>query len=221
MDLILIRHPAVAVPAGVCYGRSDVPLAADPQAEVQRCLSRLQALGLHGPVTALHASPLARCSAIAEPLAGHFRVALRRDARLREIDFGRWEMQPWDAIARPEIDAWAQDLENARSHGGESVAMLALRVRAWLDELELAQRLALPAPAADMGGGGQAPVGPEAAAGAVVVVTHAGVMRVMASLALRLPLAACVDWQVAAGGLCQLRYNAWQQSWTLVTWNGA
>ena len=27
MDLILIRHPAVAIDAGVCYGQTDVPLA--------------------------------------------------------------------------------------------------------------------------------------------------------------------------------------------------
>ena len=30
MDLVLIRHPAVAIDAGVCYGHTDVPL-------VERC----------------------------------------------------------------------------------------------------------------------------------------------------------------------------------------
>ncbi|CAJ8142162.1 phosphoglycerate mutase family protein [Burkholderia pseudomallei] len=28
MDVVLIRHPAVALGTGVCYGASDVPLAA-------------------------------------------------------------------------------------------------------------------------------------------------------------------------------------------------
>ena len=136
MDLILIRHPAVGVPTGICYGRSDVPLAADPSPEVQRCLNRIGTLSLCDPVGAVHASVLSRCTQIAAPLAAHFNVVMQADSRLREIDFGRWEMQAWEAIDRGEIDAWAQDLENARVHGGESVAMLALRVGAWLEECE-------------------------------------------------------------------------------------
>ncbi len=29
MDLVLIRHPAVGIDSGVCYGRTDVPLLGD------------------------------------------------------------------------------------------------------------------------------------------------------------------------------------------------
>jgi alpha-ribazole phosphatase len=205
MDLILLRHPAVAVPPGVCYGRSDVPLASEPQAEVRRWVALLEQLyptaGAQAGVQAVHASPLARCMRIAGPLADHLHLPVRRDARLQELDFGRWEMQPWDAIARHEIDAWAQDLEHARSHGGESVAQLAQRVGAWLSELET--------PAAQ---------GPQDAA--ALVVTHAGVIRVLAALALRLPLAACVDWQLGLGAWCRLRYQPVPQRWTLLSWNG-
>jgi alpha-ribazole phosphatase len=205
MDLILVRHPAVAVPSGVCYGRSDVALASDPQAEVRRCIAVLEALYPSGAgpagVQAVHASPLARCIRIAGPLAEHLGVPVRRDARLQELDFGRWEMQPWDAIARHEIDAWAQDLEHARSHGGESVAQLAQRAGAWLSELETA-----------------AARGSQEAA--TLALTHAGVMRVLAALALRLPLAACVDWQLGLGAWCRLRYQPARQRWTLLSWNG-
>ena len=49
-----------------------------------------------------------------------------------EIDFGNWEMQAWDAIPRGEIDAWAEDVEGARPHGGENVAQMTERVRAYL-----------------------------------------------------------------------------------------
>ena len=203
MDLILIRHPAVVVPTGICYGRSDVPLAADPSAEVQRCLSRIGTLNLCDPVGAVHASVLSRCTQIAAPLAAHFNVVMQADSRLREIDFGRWEMQAWEAIDRGEIDAWAQDLENARVHGGESVAMLALRVGAWLKECETSE-------VADENSVGRP----------VVVIAHAGVIRVLTALALRLPLATCVDWHLPFGGLSQLRYNVSQKRWTLVTWNG-
>ena len=204
MDLILIRHPAVGVPTGICYGRSDVPLAADPSPEVQRCLNRIGTLNLCDPVGAVHASVLSRCTQIAAPLAAHFNVVMQADSRLREIDFGRWEMQAWEAIDRGEIDAWAQDLENARVHGGESVAMLALRVGAWLKECETSE-------VADENSVGRP----------VVVIAHAGVIRVLTALALRLPLATCVDWHLPFGGLSQLRYNVSQKRWTLVTWNGA
>jgi len=203
MDLILIRHPAVGVPTGICYGRSDVPLAADPSPEVQRCLNRIGTLSLCDPVGAVHASVLSRCTQIAAPLAAHFNVVMQADSRLREIDFGRWEMQAWEAIDRGEIDAWAQDLENARVHGGESVAMLALRVGAWLKECETSE-------VADENSAGRP----------VVVIAHAGVIRVLTALALRLPLATCVDWHLPFGGLSQLRYNVSQKRWTLVTWNG-
>jgi len=254
MDLILIRHPAVGVPAGICYGRSDVPLAADPGAEVQRCLNRIGALELRDSVGAVHASVLSRCTQIAAPLAAHFNVALQADPRLQEIDFGRWEMQAWDAIDRAEIDAWAQDLENARAHGGESVAMLALRVGAWLEECERtlgwaslavsgkeatplanipAARDALDvlrASRASRASGASGASGTSSSSavsqkksegGPIVVIAHSGVIRVLTALALRLPLTSCVEWHLAFGGLCQLRYNVSQQRWMLVTWNGA
>jgi alpha-ribazole phosphatase len=227
MDLILIRHAAVGVPTGICYGRSDVPLAADPSAEVQRCLNRIGTLNLCDPVGAVHASVLSRCTQIAAPLAAHFNVALQADPRLREIDFGRWEMQAWDAIDRAEIDAWAQDLENARAHGGESVAMLALRVGAWLEECERTLGWAAPAvsgkdatPLANASETSEV-ANKNSAGRPVVVIAHAGVIRVLTALALRLPLATCVDWHLPFGGLCQLRYKVSQKRWILVSWNGA
>lgn len=41
MDVVLIRHPAVAVEPGVCYGRSDVPLAASAEAGARALRERL------------------------------------------------------------------------------------------------------------------------------------------------------------------------------------
>ncbi|TGB20463.1 alpha-ribazole phosphatase, partial [Burkholderia thailandensis] len=44
MDVVLIRHPAVAIDEGVCYGSSDVPLAAGAAAGAAAILRRLSAL---------------------------------------------------------------------------------------------------------------------------------------------------------------------------------
>ncbi|MDR2613735.1 MAG: histidine phosphatase family protein [Candidatus Accumulibacter sp.] len=87
----------------------------------------------------------------------------RVDARLSEIDFGAWEGRRWDEIGEREIGAWAADVLNFAPPGGESVA--ALRARA----LDFAASLEDDA----------------------ALVTHAGVMRVLAGHWRHLPTA---DW---------------------------
>ncbi len=47
MDLVLIRHPAVALDAGVCYGHSDVALA--EAADVSSAALALRLAGLQVP----------------------------------------------------------------------------------------------------------------------------------------------------------------------------
>jgi len=128
MALILLRHTRPEAAEGLCYGRSDLPLAADFATESARLARELP------PFTRILSSPLSRCLRLAQALAIARGCALSVDPRLTEIDFGRWEGQRWDAIARPELDAWAADLTGARPHGGETVAELAARVAAALTD---------------------------------------------------------------------------------------
>jgi alpha-ribazole phosphatase len=128
MKLILVRHPQPAIDPGLCYGASDVPVAG---AELARVLAHLRAAGLPGDLPVV-ASPLQRCAALARAL--HPRQ-LQLDARLAEMDFGRWELRPWSEIARAEVDAWAADLLHYRPGGAEHVLDVARRVAAFLDEL--------------------------------------------------------------------------------------
>jgi len=125
MRLWLIRHPPPAVAAGTCYGATDLPLADNPAALAVR-LQQVLPAGVP-----LYSSPLQRCRLLAEQLHPQPRF----DDRLREIDFGDWEMQPWDALDRKLIDAWAADPFHFVPPGGEGVAALRARVRAFLDEL--------------------------------------------------------------------------------------
>jgi alpha-ribazole phosphatase len=125
MRLFLIRHPLPDVASGTCYGRSDLALAADPRA----CAEALRPLL---PANApLFSSPLERCHRLAELL----HPAPVFDQRLRELDFGAWEMQSWNDIDRAALDAWAADPLHFAPPGGEAVADLRLRVRDFLDEL--------------------------------------------------------------------------------------
>jgi alpha-ribazole phosphatase len=120
MRLYLVRHPRPEVPAGHCYGRSN--LVAN-EADVERVLTALANQGLPGPMP-VYASPLARSAALAQRLS----PAPAFDARLAEMDFGAWEMRSWDDIPRSEIDAWSADLLHYRPGGGESVMDVAARV---------------------------------------------------------------------------------------------
>jgi alpha-ribazole phosphatase len=143
MRLFLIRHPQPAVAPGICYGSTDLPLHEDPA----RNAAALQ--GLLPPAAPLYSSPLARCRLLAEQL--HSRPLF--DDRLREIDFGNWEMQPWDTIERRLLDDWANDPFNFVPPGGEPVAKLRARVADFLTELP----------------------------GEAVLVAHAGVIKVCAA----------------------------------------
>ncbi|ABC36361.1 alpha-ribazole phosphatase [Burkholderia thailandensis] len=196
MDVVLIRHPAVAVDAGVCYGSSDVPLAAGAAAGAAAILRRLSALGAAPAARAsrVWSSPLARCANVARVLADDMRVPVEIDSRLREIDFGAWEMRSWDAIGRDALDRWSADLMHSREHGGESAAQFVARVRPALAALA-------------------------ASASASWVVTHAGVMRALASHALDVPLEALLARPIAMGGIVWLRRDG-DRDWRLAHWDG-
>jgi len=174
VDLYLIRHPRPDIAPGLCYGASDVGLA-EPVAPVA---ARLRAL-LPADIP-VYSSPLARALRLAEAL-GEPRI----DPRLREIDFGAWELQPFDAL-RDELDAWADDPLGFRAPGGESALEMAARAHAALDDL-----LALHP--------GEA----------VAVIAHGGPLRAIAGRLLGLPQARWLGLDFAFGALTQLEVAAW------------
>ena len=130
MRLYLVRHPRPQVPAGHCYGRTD--LAADAQ-DLERVLADLAHQDLPGAMP-VYASPLARSAVLAQRLS----PAPAFDARLAEMDFGAWEMRSWDTIPRTEIDAWSADLLHYRPGGGENVMDVAARVAGFLADVRRA-----------------------------------------------------------------------------------
>jgi alpha-ribazole phosphatase len=195
MDVVLIRHPAVNVEAGICYGHSDVPLVTGPDASAETLAVRLATLQMPAPRVVL-TSPLTRCATVAAALAANFGCTASPDDSLKEMNFGTWELQRWDDIDRALLDAWAEDFEGARVHGGESVAQFVSRVRTWFDVFEQTRELS---PA--------------------YVVTHAGVMRVIAALTLGLTVDACLQWALDAGAVVWLRRDDASMKWAVVRWN--
>jgi alpha-ribazole phosphatase len=133
MTLYLVRHPQPDVAPSLCYGASDVPVL---DAELARVHAALVKQDIHHlPV---YASPLQRCAQLAERLAPG-RVTL--DARLAEMDFGAWELRPWSAIPRSDVDAWTADLLHYRPGGAENVLDVARRVQAFVDDLHVPSAL--------------------------------------------------------------------------------
>jgi alpha-ribazole phosphatase len=151
VKLHLVRHPRPDVAPGVCYGASDVPVR---EIELARVHAALAAAGLPGALPVI-ASPLQRCAELARRLAPR---DLTLDPRLKEMDFGTWELRPWDEIARAEVDAWAADLLGCRPGGAENVLDVARRVAAWL---------------ADVRAG---------CVGELVVICHAGTIRLLSAM---------------------------------------
>ena len=90
MDIVLIRHPAVARRAGVCYGHSDVALADDADVSVDGARDASRHFAGAAP-RVLMSSPLMRCATLAAEMANDFGCAHSHDERLKEMDFGDWE----------------------------------------------------------------------------------------------------------------------------------
>lgn len=148
MRLWLVRHAAPLVDAGTCYGALDV--AADAQATQQAAKALAQALPT-GAV--LRSSPMQRCTQLADALRTvRADLSFTIDSRLREMDFGAWEGQRWDALGAAALQAWTDDFAHHRPGGGEPVHGFMARVAQVWGEV--------PARGADQ-----------------VWITHAGVIR--------------------------------------------
>ncbi len=179
MKLHLVRHPQPDIAPGLCYGASDIAVT---EAELARVHAQLYARGLPGTLP-VYSSPLQRCAALAKRLQPR---SLVFDARLAEMDFGRWERRAWADIPRTEIDAWAAGLLHYRPGGAECVLDVAHRVAAFMNDLR------------------------RAATGEALVVCHAGTIRLLRTMRDGLALeqaaldAACQPHRIAYGELLML-----------------
>lgn len=150
MEVYLVRHTSVDVPRGICYGQSDVPVrdtfpqeAAAVKAKLQHLVekgflpdsSSMEASHTGNPLhfDAVYTSPLSRCTRLAE-FCGYGDAS--REPRIKEMNFGDWEMQEYSSIKDPHLQVWFNDWVNVRTSGGESFADQLHRVGEFLQELK-------------------------------------------------------------------------------------
>jgi alpha-ribazole phosphatase len=151
MNIYLVRHPPPIGVDGICYGDSEVAVDERAIAVIaESIVAQISAETLAG--ARIYCSPSSRCLGLARRIASPREPTSAQD--LIEMNFGHWQGLAWDAIAREQMDAWAQDLWNYRPGGGESAQMVAARWERWLQGVR------------------------QSRGGSVVAVTHAGIIRV-------------------------------------------
>jgi alpha-ribazole phosphatase len=169
VELYLIRHTAPESTTGICYGRTDVPLAASAEQDIQRVVAVLPTF------EHIYSSPAQRCTRLAEALAQRDGCALTVEPALSELDFGEWERLPWSAIPREHSDPWAADTWHRAPPGGETEQALWSRVASWY-----ATAIAQPV-------------------SRCAIVAHGGSLRVLRCLILGLPVEQRWAWSLGWG----------------------
>jgi alpha-ribazole phosphatase len=167
----VLRHGAVAGRAQVCRGALEEPLSAPGWRQMEAVARAWRDADIR--FDAVASSPLSRCRAFAEVYARDAALPLRIDDPFREIAFGAWEGLTASEAAAPDPALYQRfRAGDAAPPGGEHPAAFRTRVvsgwQAWL---------------ADAGGGRR------------LLVTHAGVMRVLLAHLLDLPPASI--WRIA------------------------
>lgn len=130
MEIILIRHTTPDVEKGICYGQADIRVKETFLQEADAVLPLLPR-----DATVIYTSPLSRCVRLAEHLARSRRLPVVRDDRLKELNFGAWELQSWDSIDRAVLQPWMDNYVDTACPGGESYRQLATRAADFLNAL--------------------------------------------------------------------------------------
>lgn len=129
MKVYLVRHTSVAVPRGTCYGFTDVPLSSSFIEEASATLEKLKDVKFDAAFT----SPLTRCIKLA--IFCGFNNAIQDD-RIKEMNFGDWEMQRFDDITDSRLQDWYNDWLHVACTNGESFKDQQARVYSFLNDLK-------------------------------------------------------------------------------------
>ena len=145
------------------------------------------AVGDAHPWTQIVSSPLMRCRAFAEALSSRHGLPLSFDDRLKEVGFGVWEGQSAAEIEQSTpgaLDRFKSDPIYARPAGAEPLAAFYTRVAAGLDDLVTRYT-----------------------SQHVLLVGHAGVIRMAFAWALQVPLENAYRVEVVTASFTRLRFN--------------
>ncbi|MBU0499752.1 MAG: alpha-ribazole phosphatase family protein [Gammaproteobacteria bacterium] len=173
----LLRHGEVARP-GRFYGTTDVALS-------DRGSWQMESATRGGAWDAVYCSPLRRCADFARRLAERKDLPLIFDARLAEIEFGKWEGRNAEEIisAYPGVlEGYWADPTSHTPEGAESIGDLFGRV------VEAASEIAASCRGKHL-----------------LLITHGGVIRTLLAWTLDMPLSAVLRIEVVEAGMSRIR----------------
>jgi alpha-ribazole phosphatase len=129
MEIYLVRHTETSCEKGICYGQSDVNIAEPFAAIFDRITSELPSEAV------IFSSPLKRCTILAKHIQKNIKtISYQEDDRLKEMNFGDWELKNWNDIPPEQLNPWMEDFVNIRVSNGESFTELHERVKDFLSD---------------------------------------------------------------------------------------
>jgi len=165
-------------------GRTDDPLSEKGWQQMR------VAIGAHRPWQAVVSSTLSRCSAFASELSERLQIPMRIDSRLEELGFGEWEGLTAEELNRldpGQVERFLDDPVAHRPAGAETLTGFHERViPAWQQILDQHP--------------GQH----------VLVIAHAGVIRMILCEVLAIPLAGMFRIVVPSAGLSRIEVRTLQ-----------
>lgn len=163
-------------------GQIDDPLSEKGWAQMRA------SVGEHRPWSRIASSPLLRCRAFAEELAESHQLPLSFDDRMKEVGFGAWEGKSAAQLNEEnpqQLPRFKLDPVNARPAGAEPLADFFTRVAAGIESLLQS-----------------------CTEEHVLVICHAGVIRMAMAHGLHIPLAHAYRIEVPTAGFTRISYEA-------------
>lgn len=173
MEIHVIRHTAVDNPENLCYGFAEIPLQ-------KGYIEDFKTLEIDKDYDVIVSSPSQRCCLLAE----FFKFDYHTDERLREMNFGSWELKKWTDIPEAEINPWYKDFVSVKASGGENLLEMQIRVLSfWQDLIQKKNKEK------------------------VLIITHAGVIRLILQSVLQFPLENMFTIQIDYGKKVVIHVN--------------
>ena len=173
MEIILVRHTTPDIEKGICYGQADIGITNSFLEELQPILKDVP---VNDANTVYYSSPLKSCAILAKKISD----SIIYDNRLKELDFGDWELKKWDDIDKESLDIWMQNFVTEPTKNVESYIDLQKRTIEFLEEIKQQNHQR------------------------VVIVTHAGVIRSLYSYIHDSALEKSFDLKVAYGQIIKI-----------------
>jgi len=175
--LLLSRHSIPNIDLKTCYGQSDIDVKESFIKEVEKLYTKL----IDYSITEIYSSPLMRCHKMAQFIQQKTESVLILDDRLKEMNFGNWEMENWADISRADLDVWATNPFGFKPPMGESFNDIILRSTEFYEEMKFKS--------------------------SSLIVTHAGIIRAYLVTLLGMSPKDALNFELPFSCLCKLDLN--------------